>query len=172
MATKAVTPKVFDTKFDPHSRILAEPGSGIKQVYTAELSPNGEVNLIPSGEDDMYAEIQSHRDSVDIHVLLARYRNGDLDALSRRQGLYGDFTQYPTNYAELLNTVIQGKSYFESLPVETREKFDHSFEKFMLSMDDMQHFAELMGFKVDETPNEPSPSVENAPVENTTEVNA
>lgn len=171
MAMKAVTPKIFATKFDSHARVHPNPGSGIRQLYTPELAPDGEINLIPSGEDDLYQEIQSHRDSVDIHVLLARYRNGDLEALSRRQGLFGDFTSYPKTYAELLNTVIQGKSYFESLPVETREKFDHSFEKFMMSMDNMGKFAEMMGFVNEDAPNEPSP----APAETTpneSEVNA
>lgn len=136
----------FMQQFQPHDRVLQTPGSGDRQLYTSELQDNGEIALIPSGVEDLYASIQSHKDSCDIHVLLARYQNGDIEALSQRQGVYGDFTEMPKTYMELLNTVISGRSYFDSLPVETREKFDHSFEKFMMSMDNMEQFAKLMGF--------------------------
>lgn len=158
-----VTKKAEDFKhqFQPHVRIRQAPGSGERVLYGSELLDNGEIALTPKGTEDLYQSIQSHRDSCDIHVLLARYRNGDAEALMRVQGHYGDFTDMPKTYAELLNTVISGRSYFESLPVETREKFDHSFEKFMMSMDNMSEFTKLMGF--DPGPNEPVPNNDPAP---------
>lgn len=147
----------FMQQFQPHERVIQTAGSGVRQLYTSELQDNGEIALIPSGVDDLYASIQSHKDSCDIHVLLARYQNGDVEALSQRQGVYGDFTEMPKTYMELLNTVIAGRSYFDSLPVETREKFDHSFEKFMMSMDNMEQFAKIMGFDA------PAPDLNPAP---------
>uniref|UniRef100_A0AAU8AZZ8 Internal scaffolding protein n=1 Tax=Dulem virus 119 TaxID=3145596 RepID=A0AAU8AZZ8_9VIRU len=135
----------FKTMFDDHDRVYQEPGSGIRKLYTSRLRDDGVIELVESGTDDLYASIQSHKDSCDIHVLLKRFEAGDVDALSRVQGAYGDFTQIPTSYAELLNAMIAGEQYFNSLPVETRAKFDHSFEKFMISMDDMDGFLDKLG---------------------------
>lgn len=153
----------FMQQFQPHERVIQAPGSGQRQLYTSELQDNGEITLIPSGVDDLYASIQSHKDSCDIHVLLARYQNGDVEALSQRQGVYGDFTEMPKTYMELLNTVIAGRSYFDSLPVETREKFDHSFEKFMMSMDNMEQFAKIMGFDAPAPDPNPAPPTDPDP---------
>lgn len=145
MPTKKVVQSFFRTQFSDRQRYPQEPGSGEKILYTPQLQDDGNIDLIPSGKEDLYQAIQSHKDSCDIHVLLARYQNGDVDALSRAQGAYGDFTQMPTTYAELLNAMIAGETYFNSLPVETRAKFDHSFEKFMMSMDDMPGFLDKLG---------------------------
>uniref|UniRef100_A0AAU8B7C3 Internal scaffolding protein n=1 Tax=Dulem virus 128 TaxID=3145605 RepID=A0AAU8B7C3_9VIRU len=150
---------LFATQFQAHKRVFQNPGSGERILYTSRLNEDGTIDLVPSGKDNLYAFIQSHKDSCDIHVLLARYANGDVDALSRAQGAYGDFSQMPTTYAELLNSVIQGEAMFNSLPVEVREKFDHSFEKFMVAMDDMPSFLEKMGYKQDVPSAEPSAEV-------------
>lgn len=139
----------FRTQFDQREPVFQNPGEPEKVLYTPQLRDDGNIDLVPSGKEDLYQAIQSHKDSCDIHVLLARYQNGDVDALSRAQGAYGDFTQMPTTYAELLNAMIAGEAYFNGLPVETRAKFDHSFEKFMLSMDDMPKWLEMMGIKPD-----------------------
>lgn len=141
---------MFATQFKPHERVRQAVGSGDRILYTSQLREDGEIELIPSGKEDLYASIQSHKDSCDIHVLLARYRNGDVDALSRVQGAYGDFTEMPGTYAELLNALIAGENYFNSLPVEVKEKFGHSFEKFMVSMDDMPGFLQKLGVDVAE----------------------
>ncbi|ALS03491.1 VP3 [Gokushovirus WZ-2015a] len=87
-----------------------------------------------AGELDSYAEIQSHKDSVDIHVLLSRYQNGDVHALQRVQGVFGDFTQLPKTYADALNLVNDGKQLFDGLPVDVRAKFGHDFARFVASI--------------------------------------
>lgn len=116
-------------------RISANAGSPIKTVYKPVFDKQGVMELEEAGEENFYDYIQSFRDSVDIHVILKRFANGEIDVLNRVQGAYGDFTQMPKTYAELLNRVNEGRQFFESLPVETREKFNHSFEQFMASMD-------------------------------------
>ncbi|UPW40964.1 internal scaffolding protein [Sigmofec virus UA08Rod_5935] len=140
----------FNNQFEARTRRVKNVGSGEKVLYTSRLAEDGTIELIESGKQNLYAEIQSHKDSCDIHILLARYQNGDPDALSRVQGAYGDFTELPKTYAELLNAVIAGEQMFMSLPVEIREKFDHSVEKFMVAMDDMPKFMEMMGYEVSE----------------------
>lgn len=138
----------FRDLYDQRVRVIENPGSPVRVLYTSKVAEDGNIELIPSGTENLYDFIQSHKDSVDIHVILNRFANGDTNALSRVQGSYGDFTDMPTTYAELLNTMIAGENYFNSLPVETRAEFDHSFEKFMVSMDNMPEFIKKLGYEV------------------------
>lgn len=160
MATKVS--KIYRLPHEGHARVCKEPGDPEKVLYTSRVRDDGVIELVESGKEDLYAYIQSHKDSCDIHVLLARYQNGDLDVLSKVQGAYGDFTDMPETYAELLNAVIAGENYFNSLPVEVRAKFDHSLEKFMVAMDDMPSFLQKLGVDVE---NQPSPNLEQQQVE-------
>uniref|UniRef100_A0AAU8AV11 Internal scaffolding protein n=1 Tax=Dulem virus 151 TaxID=3145628 RepID=A0AAU8AV11_9VIRU len=123
----------FETRYRKPRRFEANLGTPIKQLYQAEYDKDGTLNLIESGRENLYDYIQSHKDSVDIHVLLQRYKNGDISALTRAQGTFGDFTEMPTSYAELLNNLIRGEAYFNELPVEVRARFDHSFQKWLIS---------------------------------------
>lgn len=116
----------FPTQYTRRERVRAAAGTSIHQLYSPRYDKSGRLELVPNGTEDIYPMIQSHKDSVDINVLLARYNNGEVDALSRVQGAYGDFTGYPATYAELLNRVIEGEHAFMQLPVDVREKFDHS----------------------------------------------
>lgn len=81
-----------------------------------------------------YLEIQSYADECDINVLMARYRNGEVDVLSQIQGVYGDFSNVPTNYADILNDTIKMEQIFMSLAPEVREKFNNSVEQFGASL--------------------------------------
>ncbi len=125
----------FPTLFDKHDRVFSNPGNPLKKIYKPIVRDDGFVDLVVSGEESLYDSIQSWKDSVDINVILARYANGDVDALSKVQGAFGDFTQFPSTYAEMLNRVIQGKHMFESLPLEIREKYNHDFGQFIAAMD-------------------------------------
>lgn len=136
----------FKTMYHPHDRINANAGSRMKTLYAPRFNDVGQMELVENGQDDLYAYIQSHADSVDINVLLKRFMNGEADALSRVQGAYGDFTGLPRTYAELLNSVNDGHRLFDSLPLETRARFHHNFGEFMAAMD-RPDFLELVGVK-------------------------
>ncbi|WGL31250.1 internal scaffolding protein [Dipodfec virus UOA04_Rod_843] len=115
---------------------VSEPGSPVKTLYGPVFDNNGVMDLQEIGRHNLYDEIQSHADSVDIHVLLKMYeRDGDESIFSRIQGAYGDFTSMPKTFAEALNTMIAAEQYFNGLPVETRAKFGHSFSQFLAGMD-------------------------------------
>lgn len=77
-----------------------------------------------------YMEIQSYADECDINLIMARYRNGETDVLSKVQGVYGDFTNVPNDFAQVLNDTIKMEQVFMSLAPEVREKFNNSFEQF------------------------------------------
>lgn len=145
---------------DDLPRIYANPGESVKTIYSPVFDDEGNFDLQPSGQEDLYAFIQSHAESVDIHVILERFARGDVTALSKVQGTYGDFTTVPKTYAELLNSVIQGEQQFMSLPVETRAKFGHDFRKWMAAMDDMDNWLSLMGLEPASDPSsDPEPVV-------------
>lgn len=126
----------FRTQYDSLDRVHQPAGSRIKQLYSPVFDKQGHMSLEPSGQENLYDYIQSHADSVDIHVLLKQYElGGDPSVFSRVQGAYGDFTQMPKSFAEALNTMIAAEQYFMSLPVETRAQFGHNFNQFIASMD-------------------------------------
>lgn len=153
----------FRTQYMDHPRLYQEPGSREKILYSPVFDRKGVMSLEESGVENLYDYIQSHAQSVDIHVLLQRYQQGDLTVLSRVQGTYGDFTQMPTTFAGALNTLIAAEQYFDSLPVEVRAKFGHSFSQFIASMDSAD-FARSMGIDVpDPTDLQPSSSSSSIP---------
>lgn len=125
----------FPTMYDDKARVHCNPGNPMKQLYKPKVHDDGILELVESGQESLYDYIQSWKDSTDINVLLARYANGDVDALSKVQGAYGDFTQFPSTYAEMLNRVEQGKHMFAGLPIEIREKYNHDFSQFIAAMD-------------------------------------
>lgn len=134
----------FDTQYSPRERIHSCSGSRVKQLYSGHYDGNGRVVLEEKGTEDLYAFIQSFADSVDINVILARFANGDTEALSRAQGFYADVTDFPTNMADALNKINDFEVMFKSLPLEVREKFDCSFEQF-LSQSGTNDWLEKMG---------------------------
>ncbi|UPW41061.1 internal scaffolding protein [Sigmofec virus UA08Rod_5645] len=140
--------KVFDlkfgTQFDHRPSPISEPGSREHVLYSPIFDKQGRMSLEATGVEDLYDYIQSHADSVDIHVILKRFEQGDVSVLSRVQGAYGDFTQMPKTFAEALNTLIAAEQYFNSLPVDVRAQFGHNFNQFIASMD-APDFTSKMG---------------------------
>lgn len=125
----------FDTQYDKRSRIATNPGRREADLFEPEFDENGHYELRKVGKVDTYSEIQSHKDSCDINVIIKRFANGDATALSKAQGTYFDATGMPQTYAEMLNTVIRAENHFNALPLEEREKFGCSFERWLSEFD-------------------------------------
>lgn len=137
----------FKTQYSTHDRVFQDAGSRERVVYSSHVDDSGVVVLAPSGKENLYEYIQSFKDSTSIPLILARYAAGDASVLSRKQGSFGDFTNLPKTYAEMLNMMVQGRKFFDDLPVEVRAKFDHSFERFMASMDNMPDLLDKLGYE-------------------------
>ena len=133
----------FENQFRDHKRFLTGVGSREKISYEARYNPKGQLELHEKGKEDWYGYIQSHKDSVDIHVLLERFQRGDVDVLNRVQGFYGDITSMPSTFADALNIVRSSEEFFNSLPVEERAKFNHNF--FLAAFDTPDNLARLFG---------------------------
>lgn len=147
----------FKTQYDARDRIFSDPGSPEHITYAGHYDEKGRVVLEESGRENIYDFIQSHAESCDIHVLMKRYQNGDVDALSQKQGFYGDFLDFPKTYAEALNHMNEMERQFMALPVETREKFGNSFTEFLAASAEPD-FLDRLGIKK-EVASEPVPAI-------------
>lgn len=138
----------FPTQFTKHERVHAHLGSPVRTLYGGRYDANGRVVLEEKGKENLYDYIQSFRDSVDLNVILARFSNGDTEALSKAQGFYADVTDFPKTMADALNRINECEEMFKSLPLDVRQKFDCSFEQF-LSQSGSEDWLEKMGMKPD-----------------------
>lgn len=136
----------FKTQYDAHDRVFTDPGSPEHITYAGHYDEKGRVVLEESGRENIYDFIQSYAESCDIHVLMKRYQNGDVEALSQKQGFYGDFLDFPKTYAEALNHMNEMERQFMALPVETREKFGNSFTEFLAASAEPD-FLDRLGIK-------------------------
>lgn len=143
--------KPFKTQYDARDRIQTHPGNPIKQLYSGSYNERGQVELKPDGTEDLYAFIQSFAESTDIHSILNRYQNGEVDVLEKVQGFYGDITEMPKTYAEALQRISDSEKVFMSLPVDVRAKFNHSFSEFLAASND-DDFLDRLGVKPNEQP--------------------
>lgn len=156
--------KKFKTQYDERKRVHAHPGNPIKQLYSGSYNERGQVVLNEDGTEDLYAFIQSFAESTDIHVIMRRYQNGEVDVLEKVQGFYGDITEMPHTYAEALQRIADSEKVFMSLPVDVRAKFGHSFSEFLAASQDADFLVRL-GVS---SPDQPEP----VPAEPTKEVPA
>ena len=141
----------FSTQYDARDRIMSHPGNPIKQLYSGSYNERGQVELKEDGTEDVYAFIQSFAESTDIHAILKRYQNGEVDVLEKVQGFYGDITEMPHTYAEALQRIADSEKVFMSLPVEVRAKFGHSFSEFLAASQEAD-FLDRLGVKPVEQP--------------------
>lgn len=127
---------MFATQFTRQGeRQLSNVGSGMKDDYKMHVDDDGKRELRKSGEYNLYAEIQSYKDSVSIDYILSRFVNGDETALSRAQGIYGDFTEMPKTMAELQQRIIDAEDLFYQLPLDIRAQYNHSPSEFYAQLD-------------------------------------
>ena len=143
--------KPFKTQYDARDRIESHPGNPIKQLFAGSYNERGQVELKEDGTEDLYAYIQSFAESTDIHSILRRFENGEVDVLEKVQGFYGDITEMPRTYAEALQRIADSEKIFMSLPVNVRAKFGHSFSEFLSASQDAD-FLDRMGLKPDDQP--------------------
>lgn len=122
----------FRTQYDKYD-ISSVTGSSEEPIYSAYYNEKGTLELEVVGVRDVYSEIQSHADSVDINKILKRFAMGETDVLEQVQGFYDDVSSMPKTYQEVLNCVIDAEQFFNKLPVEEKKKFNNSFSEFMVA---------------------------------------
>lgn len=119
----------FCTKYRESKRFHCNSGEGVSIEYLYEIK-DGIKKLVPVGKKDLQAEIDSYAESCDINVIVARFMAGDESALNQVQGFYADMKAMPKTYAEWFERYQECENMFNKLPVDVREKFNHSVTEF------------------------------------------
>lgn len=133
--------RIFDP--DKRRRFAANPGSGVVKEYTARYKQDGVLELVETGEHDLYADIQSHKDSCDLKLIINRYFNGDPAALSRVQGVYMDVSDMPDNIHQAMQMMDNARRDFDTLPVDIKAKFGNDPNQFLATLGTEQWFENM-----------------------------
>ncbi len=70
----------------------------------------------------------------DLSFMIKRLKLGDSSVLTKKQPLYGDFTQLPSTGTELVNTLLRAEYEFNQLPVEERQKHGFDYRSWLASV--------------------------------------
>lgn len=146
------------------SEFKSPAGDLFHDILTPSFRSDGTIELTVSDRIDIKKEINSHRDETDMAFILSRLMAGDDSVLNPRPPMYGDFTQFPKSYVEMLNMVLDGERYFDSLPLETRKKFDNDRGKWFASIGSSD-WLDNMGFVSHEIPVVPDVKLEKDVIE-------
>lgn len=107
------------------------PGSRFKDERQLIIDDEGNEVLKTVGKTDLQASIDSHKESVDLNLMLQRYANGDDSIIDKVKGFYADITSLPINLMEVMNTNIRGKELFDSLDPEIKSVFGNNYMTFL-----------------------------------------
>lgn len=141
---------------------VSEEGCGIVPLYRADYTKEGVLELKEDGEHDLYADIQSHVASTDIHMILDRYFAGDPEALNRVQGSYIDASEVPDNYHEAMSLLYNARKDFLTLPPEIKEKFNNDPDQWIAALGTADWFAKMQVPTVSAQPSEGDIAADNA----------
>lgn len=134
MAEKILRAK-FRTGFRTNDRIYAPTGDGFETTYKPIIDSDGNCDVVPDTKINFYEMIQSHKDGTDLHTMIARYENGDVNALNQTHGMFADMTTAPTSLIDFYNRLHDADIVFHKLPVEIQQKFDNNALKFWAQID-------------------------------------
>lgn len=101
-------------------------GEKEEETYEMSIDLRGHKTLQKSGKTNVYDFIQESLEETKIENIIRRALGGDESALATMHGVYMDVTDAPKSLAEMQQAVITANQEFEKLPIEIREKFNHS----------------------------------------------
>lgn len=122
----------FRTQFD-RVRKFSSSGEEFHPTYELQVDENGVTELKKIGKINTYEQIQSWKDSCDLKTILRRFANGDVNALSSKVPMFGDFSSVPSSLAEYHSQLLQAEEVFSKLPAEIRSEFNNSASQFFVS---------------------------------------
>ena len=125
-------------RMDSKQVYVCPSGSGIVNTYMLNIDDDGCQCLVCTGQTDLYAQIQSHRESCDLDMLL---RNIDPNSLNNMVSSFSvddlvnsgivDYAGMPTTLGGMFNLVQKGENLFNGLPEEVRKEFNYSVKNFV-----------------------------------------
>lgn len=130
-------------------------GNGERSIFEERVE-NGKRSLVVTGKENLKDFIEASKNETLISNIMKRFEQGDVNALSRVQGFYGDVTTMPSNLADAQKVLINLENQFNSLPADIKKKFDNSFDKYVQdvsSVKSVDEFNNLFNIKVDNVEN-------------------
>ena len=112
------------------ANFTSNPGKHIVDEYGLVTSDDGVTYVDVVGQKNLDAIIQSNKDNGNIALLVARYNAGDTTALNKAHGVFGDFRNMPTTYAEMVSRLNECRVVFDGLPTEIKEQFENNPDVF------------------------------------------
>lgn len=112
-------------------QVFSCPGSPRKPTYSPKYADDGSLQLVPTGFVDTDLEISSRRNQTDMAYILSRLSAGDPTVAPDPNALYGDVTGLPDSPIGMVNFLDDLHRQFDSLPADTRAKFDNNFTRFL-----------------------------------------
>lgn len=101
-------------------------GEKEEPTYEMDIDARGHKTLTQKGYTNVYEFIQESLEETKIENIIRRALGGDEAALATMHGVYIDVSDAPKSLAEMQQAVITATQEFERLPIEIREKFNHS----------------------------------------------
>lgn len=129
----------FPTQYSQRKSPISPAGSELYPNYKMKdgvVMPDGTYNNIQD-------KIDSYYESCEINHIMMRFASGDQSVIDQVRGVYGDFTDMPTTYAELHQRLIDAKAFFDSLKPDVKEMFDNNPIKFFDSMGTKEFMEKL-----------------------------
>lgn len=112
-------------------RMLSNPGCSMRPIYQAKNDPDGNRRLVKVGERNQTEEIQTFRDSCDLHKIIERCTlTGDYSPLVQRQPIYMDCTQMPHDLMEAHKAMDFAQKVYNNLTNEQKQSYE-GFEGFL-----------------------------------------
>lgn len=122
----------FRTMTEPRKVIASNPGSKIEDIVALRLTDTGEEEFYIKGKTNIYEKTQTFKDDCDLEKILMRCtETGDLSLLNQKQPFYLDMEDMPENIFEMHQKIRQAEETFNNLPLNIKEAYGFSFDKFM-----------------------------------------
>lgn len=137
-----------NAKVSNPSDFVTCPGSDVKITYSSKVLDDGSILLTPSGKENVKEYINSFVDQTDIAYIIRQLQLGDTSVLNSRTPMYDDFTGAPKDLRQAMQIMLDGERAFYDLPLDTRQKFDNDFRKWLVSVGTDDWALKMFGEKV------------------------
>lgn len=122
-------------------------GCSERTMYSRKVVPGGVSELVEAGKENLYQRIQLAAQGNLVLDLIRRAERGDLSAILPVDApeCIVDITNAPTSLMDAENKLIQARSFFDSLPLEVRNKYGNNFNTFLSAVDDGSYLSDAVG---------------------------
>lgn len=131
----------FRTMSSDRKRFPAPCGSRYAKRY--QKTVDGE--LMQAGVEDVYDSIQKAALGITLSDLIRRAENGDTSAIGEVVPSYADLSNAPKDLLEAHTMLCAARVSYDSLPLELRNSFGNSFDKFIAACADGSVVKALSG---------------------------